>query len=423
MGCALTDRPGPARVPALTRSQDPARASSRDSDAVGQLIARQESLQAALEIAQALVAGREPATMWRQIARRARRLLGADTAIVRTVGEDGLNLVLRGLDPRRSAAHQAGLLVREEPVAAGISGAVHQSGRPRVVKNIGDLYAAAAEVIGTASHNGGGATPQGPALIVPLGPKGHAVGTLIAVNQPGGRSFGRRDVDLVRSFAAQAALAVQQAEFRRARQSQVVLEERERLARELHDDVIQGLRDITGSLTSAADRVEDPALREGVASLVRTVEDVVQDLWNHVYGLHPSVLAGRSVEEALYELVRDFEKQSGMTTVAEFETAAAQRLRGKAGEVVQILREAFSNVWRHANAQHCWVSLGLRGDTAWLLVQDDGVGFDPRRIQSNGYGLLSFKERVDRLGGQLEIESRANAGTALRITIPLRPQP
>lgn len=390
-----------------------------EPDSVVQLIARQESLEAAVEIAQALLAGQEPATMWWLIAHLGRRLVRADAAIVRTVGEGRRTLVLRGLDPRPPSGYQPGILVLEEPVEAGVCGSVYKAGRPSVIRDVGAMYATAQPRAASAAEAAVGQMPQGQALIVPLGPMGSAIGTLMAVNHAGGRAFERRDIDLLCSFAAQALLAVQQAELRRERQRRMVVEERERLARELQDDAIQSLRDISSGLAMAADRADDPVLRERMASVVQTLEDVIQDLRNHIYGLRPSVLWGRTVEEALRQLVRDFEQQSGMTAVVEVETEAAERLRDQAGDLVQIVREALSNVSRHSRAQHCRVSLGLSENDAWLLVQDDGVGFDPGHIQTDGYGLRSFKERVERLKGRLEIDSWPNTGTALRITIPL----
>src|SRR5262249_3142076 len=170
------------------------------------------------------------------------------------------------------------------------------------------------------------------------------VGGLMGGKGAGRGSFERRDIDLLRSFAGQAALAVRQAELRRERQRLIVIEERERLARELHDDAVQSLRDITSGLTSAADRTRDPVVRERMAGLVRTVENVIQDLRNHIYGLRPSVLTGRSMEEALQQLGRDFEQQSGTTATVEVDLDAAERLRDHAGGVVQIVRQALSNV-------------------------------------------------------------------------------
>ena len=116
-------------VPPSSAADDPVLAGG-PTDAVVQLIARQNGLQAALEIAQAILAGEEPATMWRRIARRARRLLLADAAMVRTVGQDGTTLVLRGIDPRRPSARQPGILLSEEQVLARICEAVFEAGSP-----------------------------------------------------------------------------------------------------------------------------------------------------------------------------------------------------------------------------------------------------------------------------------------------------
>lgn len=390
-----------------------------ETDAVVQLIARQASLKAALEIAQAILAGNDADATWRLIARRARRLAQADVAIVRTPAPDGRTLVLRGVDRRRASFAQPGMLVRQEPVLGSVCGAVLETGRARIV----DL-AHARPGLGNGVHpvdpdDVVGRIPIGPAVVVPLGAKGGAIGVLTVVSASEHPPFRQRDVDLLRLFAGQAALAIQQAEIRRERQRLSVIHERERLARELHDDAVQSLYGITLDLASAAARTEDPILRERMASLVWNVDNVIQDLRNHIYGLRPSVLAGRRLDEALRQLARDFERQSGAAAVVEVEADAAERLRDQASDVVQIVREALSNVGRHAQARHCRLYLGLHEGEALLVVEDDGVGFDPRQIEAGGQGLRNFEERVSQLGGCLEIESSPNVGTALRIAIPL----
>lgn len=366
---------------------------------MAQLIARQESLKAALEIAQAIMAGREPDSLWGPIARRTRRLVEADAATVRTPGLDGRTLVLRGVDRRRAGDPQPGTPRPEETIADSLCGTVFRTGRARIV---GDL-------------------PAGPALVVPLSAGGHVMGTLMAVNGPDRPAFRRQHVDLLRLFAGQVALAIQHAEARRELLRLSVIEERERLARELHDSAIQALYGITMDLASAAGQTVDPVLRERMARLVGTVDNVIQDLRNHIYGLRPSVLAGRRLDAALQQLARDFEWQSGITTVAEVETEAAERLHQQADDVVQIVREALSNVGRHARARSCRLHLGLHGPEARLAIEDDGVGFDSGQAGAGGHGLRNIADRVDRLGGRLEIESSPSAGTALRIAIPLRP--
>jgi signal transduction histidine kinase len=411
------------------------------TDAVGQLVARRESFKAALEIAQAILAGEDPDAMWEPIARRARRLVRADAAIVRTPGLEGGTLVLRGVDRRRPGDRQPGLLLREEPVAGSVCGIVFETGRARTVSDLETLagfhrgHATRARTSARTVESGlpgtgldrarprevAGRIPTGPAAIVPLSAKGRVMGILAAVNRSDRPLFRQYDVDLLRTFAGQAALAIQQAQVRRELQRLSVIEERERLARELHDDAIQSLYGITLDLASAAARAGDPVLRERMARLVWTVDGVIQDLRNHVYGLRSSVLAGRRLDAALRQLARDFEWQSGTTTFVEVETEAAERLHEQADDVVQIAREALSNVGRHARARSCRLRLGLREGEAWLVVRDDGVGFDPRRVEARGHGLRNFEERATRLGGRLDIESSPNGGTEVRIAIPLRP--
>jgi signal transduction histidine kinase len=395
--------------------------SDGETDAVVQLIARQASLKAALEIAQAILAGNEADSTWRLIARRARRLVQADVALVRTPAPDGRTLVLRGFDRRRVGAPQPGILFRQEPTAGSICGAVLESGRGRIVDFVHAIPRTGTDALQAEPDNVIGRIPLGPAVVVPLGARGAALGVLTVISSSDRPPFRQGDVDLLRLFAGQAAQAIQQAEIRRERQRLSVIHERERLARELHDDAVQSLYGITLDLASAAARTEDPVLRERMAGLVWTVDSVIQDLRNHIYGLRPSVLAGRRLDEALRQLARDFERQSGATAVVEVESEAAERLRDQASDVVQIVREALSNVGRHARARNCRLHLGLHQGDAWLVVEDDGVGFDPGQVGTGGYGLRNFEERVSQLGGRLEIDSSPNSGTALRIAIPLRP--
>jgi two-component system sensor histidine kinase UhpB len=105
-------------------------------------------------------------------------------------------------------------------------------------------------------------------------------------------------------------------------------------------------------------------------------------------------------------------------TVVDVEPAAASELAGRATDVVQLVREAISNVARHAKAQTCRISLRREGDGALLEVDDDGVGFDPEAAPS-GMGLANLRGRVEALGGALELESAAGQGTTVRVRIPL----
>jgi signal transduction histidine kinase len=107
-----------------------------------------------------------------------------------------------------------------------------------------------------------------------------------------------------------------------------------------------------------------------------------------------------------------------VVAIAQVDPQAAAELTGRAGEVVQLAREALSNVSRHAEAATCRVSLYLEGDGGVLEVDDDGRGFDPTRVTGAGQGLRNLRERAEGLGGRAEIHSNPGQGTRVKITIP-----
>jgi signal transduction histidine kinase len=257
-----------------------------------------------------------------------------------------------------------------------------------------------------------------PVLGVTLAAEGRALGTLFVANRRGERPFVKQDLEPLQLFADQAALAIRLVDARRDRE-RVAAWERERLARDLHDGTVQSLYAVTLGLTSASARTGDLELREQLEGLARTVQTAIEDLGNYIFELGPSLLAGRRLDEAVLQLVSDFQLRSGLVTKADVDPAAGQRLDGQASEMIQIIREALSNIRRHAKAESCKVSLRLNDEGAHLRVEDDGVGFDPARPPLGRNGLRNLRERVARLGGHLEIESAANAGSAVAIEIPL----
>jgi signal transduction histidine kinase len=157
---------------------------------------------------------------------------------------------------------------------------------------------------------------------------------------------------------------------------------------------------------------------ETVRRLEGAVEDVdhaIRDLRNYIFGLRPGILADRQLDQALKELAREFSDRSGVVTVVDVDGDAASHLASQAADVVQIVREALSNVGRHADATTCRVRLVRDREGGFLLeVDDDGSGFDPSTL-SAGMGLANLRERAGSLGGTLEIVSGDGEGTTLRV--------
>jgi PAS domain S-box-containing protein len=241
----------------------------------------------------------------------------------------------------------------------------------------------------------------------------------LAGNPDSGRPLPpKRDLVLLDLATAHAALVVQLAEMRRD-EHRLAAFERERLARDLHDGVIQSLYGVVLELTAVLSRVEGGALRDELVRLVTDVESANQDLRNYIFDLGPSVLEGRPLEDVLQQLVEEFELRTGLTTKADVEPEAAVLLTSKAAEVVQIAREALSNIRRHAEASQVRLSLRREGVQVRIVIEDDGEGFEVDRNRQAGRGLRNIEERARQLGGRLNVESAPGQGSAVIISVPV----
>jgi signal transduction histidine kinase len=197
-----------------------------------------------------------------------------------------------------------------------------------------------------------------------------------------------------------------------------LLEDRERIAKELHDGAIQALFAVGMGLQGSAALAASEELRGRLQDAVEEVDRVIRDLRNYIFGLRPGILADRQLDQALHRLVEEFGLRTGMLAIAEVDPGVAAELTGRAADVIQLAREALSNVSRHAQAVTCRVSLYRDERGGVLEVDDDGHGFDPARTTGTGQGLRNLRERAESLGGRAEIDSTPGQGTRVRVTIP-----
>ena len=171
-------------------------------------------------------------------------------------------------------------------------------------------------------------------------------------------------------------------------------------------------------LQGTALMIGDEDLAGRIERAVGELDGVIRDLRNYIFGLRPGVLADRQLGDALRSLADEFQDTSGVVTIVEIDEEAASELSTIAGDVVQVTREALSNVGRHARATTCRVSLYRRDGYAVLEVDDDGVGFDPMTVR-RGDGLRNLEERSAALGGKTSIDSVPAKGTTVRIELSL----
>ena len=264
------------------------------------------------------------------------------------------------------------------------------------------------------------AAGAGPAVFIPLAVRGRTLGSLTVANARGGPPLREAAVQLVETFAEQAAVALEYGRLQDQLQRLAVLEDRERIAKELHDGAIQALFAVGMGLQGSALLAGDDDLRGRLQHAVDELDRVIRDLRNYIFGLRPGILADRQLDQALKALVEEFGQRTGVLAIAEVDPAVAAELTGRAADVVQLAREALSNVSRHAEAATCRVSLYRDPDGAGREVDDDGRGFDPATATAagTGQGLRNLRERAEHLGGQAQIDSAPGQGTRIQIRIP-----
>ena len=368
---------------------------------------RARRLEAIREIATAILAGTNPDQVLKLVARHARELVGADLATLAVPAGPG-ELMVGAAD----GLHAEELAGTTFPVEGSVSGEVIRTGKTVAVPD-----AAADERVRQPALRAGGI---GPALFAPLAVRGTVLGTLLVANATGGRPFGAEDVQLTETFAEQAAVAVEHARLQQELGRIAVLEDRERIAKELHDGVIQALFAVGLGLQGSAMLARDPDLQRRIGGAVEELDRVIGDLRNYIFGLRPGILADRQLDQALRQLAEELDHKAGVVTVVEVDPQAAAALAGVAAEVVQLAREALSNVSRHAQATTCRVSLYRDGATVMLEVDDDGRGFDPATARPEGQGLGNLRARAQALGGRVKLDSQLGEGTRVRVEL-MRP--
>jgi PAS domain S-box-containing protein len=243
-----------------------------------------------------------------------------------------------------------------------------------------------------------------------------AVVTLLGGSRRG--AYEEADLQALGLLVSQAAIALEYGHGRVAMRQIALVEDRERIARELHDGVIQAIFGVGLNLQAAAAITSDEITAKRLDDAVGRLDDVVRDLRNYVFGLRPGMLADLQLDRAIRRLVADLEAASGITFTLDVDPAAAALLTGRGPEVLAVVNELLSNLRRHSDATHAALTLAELGNRIRLELRDDGRGFRVEGPATGGQGLRNMRERVTRMGGRLEIESAPGQGTTVRIVVP-----
>jgi signal transduction histidine kinase len=368
---------------------------------------RGEWLQASAAITRQLLSPGESdgaASPLQLIAERSREIADADLVTV-ALPDDRTDEDLRiEVAVGTGAAKLTGISI---PRSGSLQGQVFLSGEPTRLAQPDD-------------ETGYGVAPAeleiGPVLVVPLLGSRGAQGVLTAARLRGRTAFAATDVEMANSFANHAALAIELAEARAEQQRAAMLDERDRIAADLHDHVIQRLFAAGLSLQSVAMKLGRGPVTDRILSTVQDLDATISQIRTTIFELHDMPRADPAgLRARVLDVVADATKALGFEPVVRFEGPVETLPSDLADDLVAVAREALANVARHARAGTAEVELSAFAEQVRLLVHDDGVGFTPG---SRSSGLTNMRKRAERRGGTLDVGSRVPRGTSVVWSVP-----
>jgi signal transduction histidine kinase len=365
---------------------------------------RERWLQATAEISTALLSGTAPGEVLDLVVRRAREMCDADLATVALADDASEELDVRVADGRYAEELQH---VRV-PFDEALAGQVYRTGASRALVDAEDE----ARKSGIPSR-----VPLGPTLMVPLGVGASARGVLTVANVSGHAAFGEHVQRLLETFAAQAAVALELAERRRDAERLVVLEDRDRIAKDLHDTVIQRLFAIAMTLMSAMKITQKRDVAVRVQRAVDDLDDTIRQVRSTVFALQATGEDEPTLRSRLFGVIDGATESLGFAPAMRLDGLLDTVVDEATGEnLIAVLREALSNAARHAHATRVDVSV-VAGVDLLLRVADDGVGISETGRRS---GLANMASRAKTLGGEFDVRPGETGGTVIEWRVPLR---
>jgi signal transduction histidine kinase len=260
-------------------------------------------------------------------------------------------------------------------------------------------------------------------LGVPILSEGLPVGRLYLTDKEGAAGFTAGDQQLVEVFALHAGIAMRNAELHEQVGRLAIVDERDRISRELHDSVIQEIYAVTLNLDDVPELVGEAPdeASERVDNAIDALHGVIRDIRNFIFGLRPLLLESGGLIDGLRSLADDIQRNTAISIEVAGDEPHQLPIHTMA-EALAISREALSNVARHSGASLASVSVEGADDTVRLEVADNGLGFESSGdIPPGHHGLANMTSRAVALGGTLEVDSRPGAGTRIIAMLPYRP--
>jgi signal transduction histidine kinase len=258
-------------------------------------------------------------------------------------------------------------------------------------------------------------------LGVPIVARGEVIAAFYLTDCEGAEHFSEEDQRLIEMLAAHAAVAIENARLHERSRELSIVEERNRLARELHDAVSQKLFGLVLTAEAASTLLarDADAAGEQVSRLGELAQEALEELRGLIFELRPASLEEEGLAATLRKEVAMLERVHEHPIEVRI-TGGAQAAPETEGEVLRIAGEALNNALRHADAERIELRLQGRDGRLTLTVADDGVGFDPDApgLRSRRLGLTSMEERARALGGTLAVVSRPGEGTTVTLEVP-----
>ncbi len=350
----------------------------------------------------------------KRVVEHARQLLGAKYGALSVIDDKGRieAFVTSGITPEQRAA------IGPPPVGHGVLGEVLYE---RHNLRLEDLTKHPRSIGFPPNH-----PPMRSLLAVPIACKGPFKGNLYLAEKVAGGTFSADNEETLERFAAQAAIAIDNAHLHAQVGDLAVAQERIRIAHEMHDGLAQVLAYVSTKVQAANEYLRRGKSEEAklqLRELADAAREAYTDVRESIIGLRTMPTAERSLEDALREFFDQWREQSGVAV--EFSIDPDLRLRPAVElQVIRIIQEALTNVRKHARAANARIGVRRERENLCVAIADDGNGFDPSqrlRGQFPRLGLTTMRERAEGIGGTLAIDSAPGRGTTVTFTMPMSP--
>ena len=338
--------------------------------------------------------------MLRTLVKEAQLSTGAQYAALGVVGDHAVltDFIYEGIDPEQAE------VIGPPPTGHGVLGTVIRLDQTIVL----DSISAHPDSVGFPDHH----PPMENFLGVPVSLTNEQFGNLYLTNKAGG--FTQDDIDHVEALSRIAGAAIQTARLQSRLRAVALVEDRQRIARDLHDSVIQDLFAVGLGLQAVGVLTSDERVAEAIYSAVDSLDSSVNALRKYIFELKDTSQPPVNLDERMQSLV------ARMATVypSRVTLSIDPELSGPWDEhVVSLTTEALSNALRHSKAEHVYVEVSEADSDVVLTVKDDGIGFSPEE-PGRGMGLSNMRSRARSLGATFDLTSSEGAGTTVRVVIP-----